>query len=117
MQPLELSDVSGLAAGRFCHLGGYFVLGIGWSVYVGSSAEVAGRCRIQMADIRARWHALRLCVTWIGSLHYAVDCCLSCLVIFSWAQFLLLNSNVQSKLYGIPMLCTPENKVRFHDAT
>ena len=25
--------------------------------------------------------------------------------------------NVQSKLYGIPMLCTPENKVRFHDAT
>lgn len=38
MQPLELSDVSGLAAGRFCHLGGYFVLGLGRSVYVGSSA-------------------------------------------------------------------------------
>lgn len=59
---------------------------------------------VRIAAIRARRHAVRLCARWVGSAQQVVGCCFFCLVILSFELFLSLNSSLQEKLSGIPVL-------------
>lgn len=59
---------------------------------------------VRIAAIRARRHAVGLCARRVGSAQQVVGCCFFCFVILSFELFLILNSSLQDKLSGIPVL-------------
>lgn len=59
---------------------------------------------VRIAAIRARRHAVGLCARWVGSAQQVVGRCFFCLVMLSFELFLILNSGLQDKLSGIPVL-------------
>jgi len=59
---------------------------------------------VRIAVIRPRRHAVGLCARWVGSAQQIIGCCFFCFVIQSFELFLILNSSLQDKLSGIPVL-------------